>query len=305
MKHEQRGVAVVVAVLIVALATSTASYILWHQSLWVRQVENLTLRAQAETLTRAAAHWAAAILAADNAAVDHLGEAWARRMPAFGAESGQLIGVIGDEQAKLNVNNLARGGGPATRDVLAFQRLFASLGISGALTATLIDWLDEDDGVTQPNGAEDQYYLALEPPYRAANRRAVDLSELARVKGFTVETVARLAPYVTALPIETAVNVNTAPAAVLQAAIPSLSASDAARLVENRTRQPFASRDEFLRALPGGSATPVDAQIDVKSRFFSAEATVQIARMVTGYRVLLDRGEQNRPRIAMLSQLPS
>ena len=67
-----------VAVLIVALATSTATYILWHQSLWLRQVENLTARAQADTLARAAARWAAVILAEDDAAVDHLGEAWAR-----------------------------------------------------------------------------------------------------------------------------------------------------------------------------------------------------------------------------------
>jgi general secretion pathway protein K len=298
-------VAVVVAVLVVALAASTATYILWHQSLWVRQIENLTLRAQADALTRGAAQWAAAILADDNAAVDHLGEAWAQRMPAFGAENAQLVGVIADEQAKLNINNLARTGGPSTRDVLAFRRLFASLGISAALTETLIDWLDEDDEPTQPNGAENQYYLALDPPYRAASRRALDLSELARVKGFTVETVARLAPYLTALPIETAVNVNTAPAAVLRAAIPSLSPSEAARLIESRTQTPFASRDDFLRELPRGPATEIDAPIDVKSRFFSADTTVRIARMTTGYRVLLDRGEQNRPRIAMLSQLPS
>ena len=172
-----------VAVLIVALAASTASYILWHQSLWVRQIENLTLRAQGDTLTRAAIQWAAAILADDNAAVDHLGEAWARLIPAFAAESAQLAGAIADEQAKLNVNNLARGGGPSTREVLAFQRLFASLGISVALTEALIDWLDEDDEVTQPNGAEDQYYLALDPPYRAANRRVVDLGELAAGQG--------------------------------------------------------------------------------------------------------------------------
>jgi hypothetical protein len=44
----QRGIAVAVAVLVVALATSTAAYILWHQSLWLRQVENITTRAQAD-----------------------------------------------------------------------------------------------------------------------------------------------------------------------------------------------------------------------------------------------------------------
>src|SRR5262245_63973373 len=118
MTHRERGVAVVVAILIVALATSTASYILWHQSLWLRQVENLTARAQADALARAAAAWAAAILAEDDPAIDHLGEIWARRMPPFPAEHAELSGAIADEQAKFNLNNLAGEGGANAREPL-------------------------------------------------------------------------------------------------------------------------------------------------------------------------------------------
>ena len=120
-RRAQRGVAVVVAVLVVALATSTAAYILWHQSLWLRQVENITARAQADALARAAAAWAAAILAEDDPAIDHLGETWARRMPPFPAEHAELAGSIADEQAKFNVNNLAGEGGANPRQLLAFQ----------------------------------------------------------------------------------------------------------------------------------------------------------------------------------------
>jgi general secretion pathway protein K len=289
----QRGVAVVVAVLVVAAATSTAAYILWHQSLWLRQVENITARAQADALARAAAAWAAAILAEDDPAIDHPGEAWARRMPPFPAEGAELEGAIADEQAKFNVNNLAGEGGANPRELVAFQRLLGTIGLPAALADGVVDWLDADDGVTPPNGAEDPHYLALDPPYRAANRRIAELAELARVKGFDAGMVARLEPFVTALPAPTPVNVNTAPPAVLRALLPGLGPEELARIVERRRNQPFASRDEFVRALPPRAAGDADAQIDVRSRFFRAEATVRLGRVTTGYRALFERPERD------------
>jgi general secretion pathway protein K len=289
----QRGVAVVVAVLVVALATSTAAYILWHQSLWLRQVENITARAQADALARAAAAWAAAILAEDDPAIDHLGETWARRMPPFPAEHAELAGSIADEQAKFNVNNLAGEGGANPQQLLAFQRLLGAAGLPAALAEGVLDWLDADDAVTPPNGAEDQHYLALDPPYRAANRRIADIAELARVKGFDARAVARLEPFVTALPAETTVNVNTAPPAVLRALLPGLGPEDATRIIERRRQRPFASRDEFVRALPARPAASIDTQIDVRSRFFRADATVRLGRVTTGYRALFERPERD------------
>jgi len=304
MTRRERGVAVVVAILIVALATSTASYILWHQSLWLRQVENLTARAQADALARAAANWTAVILAADDPTVDHLGEAWARKLPPFPAERAELTGVITDEQGKLNVNNLVRDGDASPKDLVAFQRLLAALGLPTALAEAVVDWIDPDIEVTPPNGAEDPYYLGLNPSYRAANRPMLELGELARVKGFNAAIVARLAPFVTALPVPTAVNVNTAPAPVLQAIMPSLTGADAARILEERSRRPFATREEFLRALPKGtSSASIDAQIDVRSRYFSAEATVRLGRGVTGYRALFQREEQGLPALLAMVQV--
>jgi general secretion pathway protein K len=294
---------VIVAVLIVALATSVATYLLWQQSLWTRQVEHLSARAQGDALARAAAVWAAAILAEDDPAIDHLGELWARRIPAFAAEAAQLAGTITDEQSKFNVNNLAREGGATPQDLVAFQRLLMAVGLPPGLAEAVVDWLDDDDEVMAPNGAEDPHYLALDPPYRAANRRVIDVAELARVKGFDAGVVARLAPFVTALPEETPVNVNTAPAQVLQALVPGLSAADATRLVDLRAKRPFVSRDDFMKALPQRPSAPIDAQIDVRSRFFGAETTVRLGRVFAAYRALLRRSERGLPAAISLSQV--
>jgi general secretion pathway protein K len=302
-RRAQQGVAVVVAILVVALATSTAIYLLWHQSLWLRQVENLTARAQADVLAHAAASWAAAILAEDNPAVDHLDEPWAQPMPALAAERAALSGVITDEQGKFNVNNLVNEAGASVHDLVAFQRLLAALGLPIALADAVVDWLDPDDRVTAPSGAEDPYYLGRDPPYRAPNGQILDLGELDNVKGFTPEIVKQLAPFATALPEATPVNVNTAPLQVLQALVPNLTAEDGRQIIERRRKQPFASRDEFMRTLSQPPSAASDARIDVKSRFFRAEASVSLGRVVTGYRALLQRSDRKPAALVMLSQI--
>jgi general secretion pathway protein K len=299
----QRGVAVVLAMLVVALAASTATYLLWAESLWLRQVENLVARAQADSVARAATQWATAILAEDDATVDHLDETWAHRLPALPAEGATLTGAIADEQAKFNVNNLVRGAAPSPADVAVLQRLLGLVGLPATLADAIVDWIDPDDALTQAGGAEDLDYLAREPAYRAPNRALADVGELARVKGMTPEALARLAPHLTALPDETPVNVNTASATVLLAIVPALSASDAARVVEERSRAPFRGREDFQRALPPAASAQIDGPIDIKSRYFSAEATVRVGRVTAGYRALIERGERGRSVIIALTQV--
>ena len=51
----------------------------------------------------------------------------------------------------------------------------------------------------------------------------IQVEELYRVRGFDAATVAKLRPFVTALPARTPVNVNTAPREVLAAVLPELS----------------------------------------------------------------------------------
>ena len=68
----------------------------------------------------------------------------------------------------------------------------------------LIDWLDDNQEVSGSYGAEDNQYLLLEPPYRAANRPMQDVSELRLLLELSERDYRRLLPHVSALPAATA-----------------------------------------------------------------------------------------------------
>ena len=273
----QQGVAIIMVLLIVAIATSLAAYMAMQQNLWQRQVESQFERAQARQLGAAGIDWARAILAEDarGNAVDHEKEIWTLRLPAIPVEGGEVIGAIEDRQGLFNLNNVAA-------NVAQFQRLLAVLGLPADLAPVLADWMD-DGSEQQAGGAEDGYYLALPQPYRAANRPLVELGELARVKGFDSRTIDRLRPFVSVLPAGTKVNVNFAPAEVLMAVIPELNLSDARSIVQQRQGKPFKVPDDFNQLMVKMGKEKVNSGISVTSEYFwvTGRASVGKAQVVT------------------------
>jgi len=223
MRVAERGVAIVLAMGVVAMAAMAATAIMITQSTWSRATELTADHVQGQLLIQAGADWARALLAYDRRSnnVDHLGEPWAMRLPAMPVENGELTGYIEDQHSHFNVNNIVKDGKLNVAQYEIFKRLLAILKLPPALADTLVDWVDADNE-TQPQGAEDAYYLALDPPYLAANRPLLDVDELALVSGFNENVRARLRPFVTALPRFTAVNPNTATPEVLAAVIDGL-----------------------------------------------------------------------------------
>ncbi|MFI4982214.1 MAG: type II secretion system minor pseudopilin GspK, partial [Nevskiales bacterium] len=213
LPRSQRAAALIMALLVVAMATALASNLIWRQDLWLRQIETQRDLAQARLLVTAGIDWARAVLAEDarTSHYDHKGEPWATKVPAMPAEGGEIAGGLEDEQGKWNLNNLVRNGQISQDDLVVLVNLLKQLQLPQTLAGALADWLDSDSEAS-PDGAEDPYYLALKTPYRAANRELDDLDNLLRVRGFDANTVERLRPYVSALPGYNPVNVNTASA---------------------------------------------------------------------------------------------
>jgi len=246
-----RGAAIVMAMLLAALAATIAATLLWQQQRWAGEYERRRDQVQAQALAMAGVQWARQIVF-ENAppSTVHLGQPWAFRLPSTPIENGSIGGYITDAQGRLNVNNLVATGPGATAARAALQRLFGELGVPAALLNAIADWVDADDQTTGEGGAEDNYYLAQTgAPGLAANAPVRRVAELLSVRGADPMLIGRLRPFVDALDPPTAINVNTAPAEVLVAAIGGLDATGAAALVASRTQMPFGSIADFRSRL--------------------------------------------------------
>jgi len=358
--RRQRGLAAVLAILVVALAASVAIYLVWQQTVALRQVENLVARAQIREIARAGTSWAAAILSQDDSKVDHLNEPWAQPLPPIDVEQATLEGGMVDEQSKFNLNTVftatvptptgangqngntnngtSTGATGTTGDnngqpvgqaaaagtnncgvdsvqvgvqvncnAEAFKILLRQLNLDPSLCDALIDWIDPDSNVTVPGGAEDSYYLAQDPPYRAANQPLASVGELRLIKGFTPQVVDRLAPFVTALPAQgtatagataTTININTVTPDMVRVFMPDVNPSI---ILEARKRTPFLKADDLLSQLPDKTKSRLQSLIDTKSNFFSAYARVTQGRTSITYRAILQRGSSGSQWPTILS----
>ncbi|ODU44226.1 MAG: hypothetical protein ABS92_09895 [Thiobacillus sp. SCN 63-374] len=291
--------AVITAILVVALVASAASFMAWQQQLWLRQVENFNAQAQSRAVVLAALQWARSVLAQDarSNSVDHLGEGWAQALSPLPVEGGELTGGLSDQQGLFNLNSLVRGGKTSAADLAAFRKLLELLRLPPGLASAVADWIDPDAEVSYPGGAEDMDYLALDPPYRAANRTLTTVDGLYRIKGFDAATVARLRAFVTALPQATPVNVNTAPAEVLAAAIADLSLDQAQALVAARKGRHFADLADFRARLPPTATQLNETLLSVGSRYFLVTGRARFGRAKTGCQALLEREATAWPKL--------
>lgn len=292
MRRAQSGVAAVTAILIVAVAASAAAVMLSRQSAMLDQSMLVVARAQADLYAQAGIDWARGVLDQDAASssADTLAEGWAQPIAGLPVERAVVAGDIADEQGKFNLNNLLNGAQRSDADMKAFGRLLAGLGLAPELAEAVLDWIDADQDLAGPGGAEDSYYLALARPYRPPNAPMTQVEELYRIRGFDAAAVAKLKPFVTALPVRTTLNVNTASDRVI-AAVLDLPMEKAQQLVGLRNTKPFASVQDFTdRAGKIGIALSAAGAADVKSAFFSARVRVAQDDVQLAVEALLRRG---------------
>jgi general secretion pathway protein K len=277
------GVAAITAILIVAVAATTATLMLSQQSAMLDQASLVAARAQADLYARAGLDWSRGVLLQDqltSGAYDGLDEGWAQPLAAMPVERAVVSGAIEDEQGKLNLNNLVVNNVKNDAAVKAFRQLLASLGLAPELADAVVDWIDADSDLSGPGGAEDAYYLSLAKPYRAANSPMVQVEELYRVRGFDAATVAKLKPYVTALhdagtnqmTVAIPVNVNTASPLVLAALMPDMPQGKIDAFVAARTKQPMKTLKQ-LEDWTHGLANGTNG-LHIQSSYFSVRIRV-------------------------------
>lgn len=294
--HE-RGAALLSALLIVSLMAVAALALLETVRFSVRTSINLSDREQA----RLYALGAETLATVSIREMRRVGEdrfpvldEWTREPVVFPIRDGQIRIEVRDGANCFNLNTLVEAGGAgeyvASQDAMGrFSRLLQSMQIppaeAEALTAALADWIDSD---LRPGfgGAEDDFYGALESPYRTPGEFMVDISELHLVRGFTPDLVAALQPLacVQGGAEGVALNINTLrphEAPLLTAYLgENFDVFEAEQLIAERPVGGYNGLDAFLAEPLFRGRTPDEETADL----FALASSSYIARIEVSYR---------------------
>jgi len=336
----QGGVALITVLLIVFLASVTATSLAALQQIAIRRTTVLQHQQQAWLYALGAEQWARLTLARDlkKNETDHPGEAWAHPPTILPVKEGTLSIKIRDLQGCFNLNNLWKPAGsgatpgtgtsgqagalqnnqqqsaakpttdgqateqanPSSPDngtdsaaasadaaqsgkgqlnepqFQVLQRLLIRLELKPELAQAIVDWIDPDQDPLFPDGAEDSDYTVRTPPYLAANRSLFSVGELRLLKGMEQEAYDKLAPLVCALPPDTPLNVNTAPAAVLAALAEEKDIKEIEILLEKPPEEGYKNVDDFLNAAKLTLDATLKAQLSVASQYFGLRVEAQV-----------------------------
>lgn len=219
--RRQRGIALITAIILVALATIIATAIAYSNGLNARRAAANFTAMQALYVAEGAEALAGYALreSLNSSRQTSPEQAWAQPYGPVELENGVVLEAsLEDMQGRFNINNLVDGNGvadPVARE--QFERLLMLLGMDTRWAQKLIDWIDRDNQPTLPDGGEDSAYLSQTPAYRTPNLPVSSISELLALPGFGRENYDKLLPYVAALPPGTPVNPCTASGVVLDA----------------------------------------------------------------------------------------
>lgn len=312
MKHTQRGVALITAVLIVALATMLAVQVGFKGYLDQRRTANAFALDQSFEVALGGEAWASDALRRDklqSSKTDDFTEEWAVPIPPIPLEDigGEFEGQLEDMQGRFNLNNLVQydSSGQSTVDndaVERLQRLLEFLELEPKWARMIADWIDSDNDPQFPDGAEDTVYTGLAPPYRTANMPITRASEILALPEFGLERYKKLAPFITALPAGTPINLCTASPELLDALIEGRREFTAARdtMKQTRAQRCFPNKDEFEQALSADQKQKLTEAkvIDETSDYFLATIWVTLGtHRFTLYSLLYrtDGSNQVRP----------
>ncbi|MBT8128469.1 MAG: type II secretion system minor pseudopilin GspK [Gammaproteobacteria bacterium] len=282
----QKGVAIITALLIVAIATTVSITISTRLQLDVRRTGNMIAGDQAYLYTLAAESWSQRILRDDRQdnETDHLGEDWAIELPPIPVDGGYILGKLTDMQSCFNLNNLLDADADTSLSRARLERLLANLGIDKDYVQGIIDWIDNDLQTTIPDGAEDVYYMNLDRPYRTANTRMLSASELRLIKGFEdTEVYNTLLPHVCAFGVNTPINVNTASAEVLRSLADDLTDSEVEKIIEQRSETAFNNINEFtsFNDLKDKISSTEGLSVDTEYFMLTTESTIGQVRVIS------------------------
>ncbi len=307
----QNGAALLAAMLTVTLVATLAASALWQQWRAVEIEAADRSRVQAGWILSGATDWLRLILIEDSRpgspVNDNLSEPWSiplkeARLSSFLAADANnavtdsdtamdafLSGEITDAQGKLNVRNLIdQNNNLSVNGIAAFTKLFDFLKLPTQQVASLANNLQQAAAAAAPPTPKEGASAPATPAPSAGIENTGSLSLMPqRLEqlvwlGLPPATLDVIRPYVALLPqSNTSINLNTASAEVIYAAVPVLSMASAQKLVDFRTRSVFGSIADAVRvaaelAQPSNEGEPGRLALSVVTSYFDVKGRLRI-----------------------------
>jgi general secretion pathway protein K len=308
----QQGMAVIAALLVVGAVAAIAATMLDGQSARTQLMQSEKARVQARLVLLDRFDWARTVLRDDGlrSPITSANQSWAtpvvdlRVDQGAGADAALFSGSIDDEQGKYNLRNLARAGRVDPAQQAVFERLLQALRLPPSIAADIARRMANAQPQPAGNDAQDVDATPTRSPAlppRAPGLQSLD--DLAGMAGLDDPALRRLRCCVTILPERTPVNVNTAPAEVLQAVVQRLSLGRAVVLVQERDRGAyFNDAADFVNRLADHEIELPDDSVDVSSQWFSMTGGVHLGRAMLVMQALLQRDDRQATRVVWLSE---
>ncbi|MBU2978322.1 type II secretion system minor pseudopilin GspK [Alteromonas sp. C1M14] len=285
---QQRGVALLIVLMIVALVVIVAADMGSRLQIQVQRTINIKDNNQAYWYALGAEAFARTSIAtlldeSDDKVV--LSEEWAQEFM-YPVDNGTIKAQLEDAQSCFNLNALSPSDNDrssqtqASEEMEAFAAMLEATGddIDSYTAETvrdgLADWLDSDTSM-RTYGAEDSEYESLEHPYLAANSLMTNQSELRLINGVSPTWLNDILPLICVIPDETtlAINVNTLTEerAPILAGLTGLSLSQASNLISSRSEDGWSTIDDFLNEPTMAALDLSDTQRDwftVTTKYF-------------------------------------
>jgi general secretion pathway protein K len=234
-------------------------------------------------------------------------------------DAGHVSGQFGGETYDVDIQDESGKVNPNIVSEEQLRALVAAVGInqpdSDIIVDSILDWRDVDK-LHRLNGAEDDYYQSLNPPYKAKNGRIDTVEELLLVRGVTREyfygypqkaedgsVLQRygLGRYFSVYSPANRINLNYAELPVLES-IPGITPQVARVIYERRKVKPFKTMNDVTRELPATLPATALAQLSTDQTGFytltgSAHRENSKVRRLIRAVVNIDPREPNRHRI--------
>lgn len=295
----QRGAAIIVALFVTALVAIASVAMIERLRTDLRRTELIMNDTKARLYAEGSIAWAIEQLNANlkRKKPDTITDMIPLQSPINKIENADIYSIIYDQEGLYNLNNLTD---PETHQgfIQLIKAVEPNMKVDDVknLIIALRDWISPSG----TNNQLDDYYAKQSPAYVAPHRLMVSISELRLVKGMTPQLYAKLSPFVTALPEQTKLNINSAPQQVFMSLSPSLSYDAATALVNHRKQHPFTTIESFLQFDIVKNNHIDEKKINIISAYFLVKTSVKIAHQEIILYTLLHRMLNNAQPIEII-----